>query len=108
VTPYAIGIDLGGTHIKAVAVSDRGTVIGQATDSTRDGAAAGAWVPTIRALVARLTAERDGPPSGFGVGAPAAVEWRPLGRRVRVLPAALGDLAGAIGAARAVLKAEGA
>jgi len=33
------------------------------------------------------------------------VEWRPLGRRVRVLPAALGDLAGAIGAARAALGA---
>ena len=32
-----------------------------------------------------------------------AVEWRPLGRRVRVEPAALGDLAGAIGAARAAL-----
>jgi len=31
------------------------------------------------------------------------VEWRPLGRRVRVLPAALGDLAGAIGAARHVM-----
>jgi hypothetical protein len=34
------------------------------------------------------------------------VEWRPLGRRVRVLPAALNDLAGAIGAARAVSTAE--
>jgi glucokinase len=36
----------------------------------------------------------------------AAVEWRPLGRRVRLLPAALGDLAGAIGAARAALGGE--
>jgi glucokinase len=33
-----------------------------------------------------------------------AVEWRPLGHRVRVVPAALGDLAGAIGAARAALE----
>ena len=32
-----------------------------------------------------------------------AVEWRPLGWGVRVVPAALGDLAGAIGAARSVL-----
>ena len=38
----------------------------------------------------------------------AAVEWRPLGRRVRVLPAALDDLAGAIGAARAALGGGGA
>jgi glucokinase len=36
------------------------------------------------------------------------VEWRPLGQRVRVLPAALGELAGAIGAARAGLDAMGA
>ena len=36
----------------------------------------------------------------------AAVEWRPWGRRVPVVPAALGDLAGAIGAARAVLGTE--
>jgi glucokinase len=35
-----------------------------------------------------------------------SVEWRPLGRGVRVVPAALGDLAGAIGAARAVLTPE--
>jgi glucokinase len=32
-----------------------------------------------------------------------SVEWRPLGRRARLLPAALGDLAGAIGAARHVM-----
>jgi glucokinase len=32
-----------------------------------------------------------------------SVEWRPLGRRARILPAALGDLAGAIGAARCVM-----
>jgi glucokinase len=38
----------------------------------------------------------------------AAVEWRPSGRRVRVVPAALGDLAGAIGAARAAMGTEGA
>jgi glucokinase len=37
----------------------------------------------------------------------AAVEWRPMGHRVRVAPAALGDLAGAIGAARAALTPEG-
>jgi predicted NBD/HSP70 family sugar kinase/uncharacterized phosphosugar-binding protein len=33
-----------------------------------------------------------------------AVEWRPMGRRVPVLPAALGDGAGALGAARAAME----
>jgi glucokinase len=36
----------------------------------------------------------------------ARVEWRAAGRRVRITPAALGDLAGAIGAARAALTTE--
>jgi len=34
-------------------------------------------------------------------------EWRPMGHRVRLLPAALGDLAGAYGAARIAMGAEG-
>ncbi len=34
-----------------------------------------------------------------------AVEWRPLGGRVRIVPAALGEGAGALGAARAALEA---
>jgi hypothetical protein len=32
-----------------------------------------------------------------------SVEWRPLGLRARVVPAALGELAGAVGAARHVM-----
>jgi glucokinase len=32
------------------------------------------------------------------------VEWRPGGRRVRVLPAELGEWAGAVGAARLALE----
>src|SRR5206468_9538862 len=36
------------------------------------------------------------------------VEWRPLGRTVRVVPATLGDVAGALGAARGAMKAAGA
>ena len=79
---YAIGVDLGGTHIKAASVSETGEVLGRASDATRDArdGAAAAWVPTIRGLVARLAEEREEPPSGFGVGAPglAAADGRSI------------------------------
>jgi glucokinase len=79
---YTIGVDLGGTHIKAASVSETGQVLGRAGDTTGDDreGPAGAWVPTIRGLVARLAAERGVPPSGFGVGAPglAAADGRSI------------------------------
>ena len=79
-TPYAIGIDLGGTHVKAASVSDAGVVLGRLADTTRDGGPAGSWVPTIRALITRLVDERGAPPSGIGVGAPgiAAADGRSI------------------------------
>jgi glucokinase len=79
-TRYAIGIDLGGTHVKAASVAETGEVMGRGADTTRDGVAAGAWLPTIRALVERLIAERGGPPAGIGVGAPgiAAADGRSI------------------------------
>lgn len=79
---YAVGVDLGGTHIKAASVSEMGEVLGRASGSTRDhpDGAAGAWVPTIRALVSRLAAERGAPPSGFGVGAPGIAAADEIGK----------------------------
>ena len=58
---YAIGVDLGGTHIKAASVSASGAVLGRASDQTRDGRerAAGAWVPAIRDLVSHLVYESE-------------------------------------------------
>ena len=80
-TRYAIGVDLGGTHVKAASVSEAGAVLGRASDATgdREGAAAG-WIPTVRGLVARLVEERGTPPSGIGVGAPgiAAADARSI------------------------------
>ena len=80
-TRYAIGVDLGGTHVKAASVSEAGAVLGRATDATgdREGAAAG-WIPTVRGLVVRLVEERGTPPSGIGVGAPgiAAADARSI------------------------------
>ena len=80
-TRYAIGVDLGGTHVKAASVSEAGAVLGRASNATgdREGAAAG-WIPTVRGLVVRLVEERGTPPSGIGVGAPgiAAADARSI------------------------------
>jgi glucokinase len=47
---YAIGIDLGGTNIKAARVSEDGTVLDRASGQTRDGATVSTWVTTVRRL----------------------------------------------------------
>jgi len=75
---YRIGVDLGGTNIKAVAVDLDGTVLGRARGQSRDDAAAAAWVETVGALVARLQDERGARAAGIGVAAPglAAADGR--------------------------------
>jgi glucokinase len=92
VTRYAIGVDLGGTHVKAASVSETGAVLASLTDTTRDGAMAAPWVATIRALVARLVAERGGPPCGFGVGTPGLADAE--GRTVAFMEGRLAGLQG--------------
>jgi predicted NBD/HSP70 family sugar kinase/uncharacterized phosphosugar-binding protein len=75
---YAIGIDLGGTSIKAASVSEAGEVLGRADAETQDGASPGAWTSTIRSLCTRLQSARGGPAAAIGVGAPglAAADGR--------------------------------
>jgi glucokinase len=75
---YTIGVDLGGTNIKAAAVDRDGALLGRAVAQTRDGSAALAWVETVGGLVARLQGERGAPAAGIGVAAPglAAADGR--------------------------------
>ena len=89
---YAIGIDLGGTHIKAAAVSESGEILAQATSETRDRAAPGAWVESIRGLRARIEASRGAPAAAIGVAAPglAAAD----GRSIASIPGKLAGLQG--------------
>jgi glucokinase len=89
---HAIGIDLGGTNIKAARVSEDGTVLGQASGQTRDGAVASTWVTTVRELVARLQAPGAEGAGGIGVAAPgmAAAD----GRSVRYMRGRLAGLQG--------------
>jgi glucokinase len=89
---YAIGIDLGGTHIKAASVSESGEILDRVTGETRDRAAPGTWVETIRGLRARIESLRGELPAGIGVAAPglAAAD----GRSIASIPGRLAGLQG--------------
>lgn len=90
---WAAGIDLGGTYLKAVAVSADGTVRQRSTRPTDDdGAGAGRWVAAARAAIDEFAPAQGGPPAAVGVCAPglAAVD----GRSIAHLPGKLYGLAG--------------
>jgi glucokinase len=89
---YAIGIDLGGTHIKAASVSESGEILDRVTGETRDRAAPGTWVETIRGLRAQIESRRGERPAGIGVAAPglAAAD----GRSIASIPGKLAGLQG--------------
>ncbi len=89
---YAIGIDLGGTHIKAASVSESGEVLGRAQGETRDRAAPGAWVSTIRGLRAQLESACGAPAVAIGVAAPGLAA--PDGRSIASIPGKLAGLQG--------------
>src|SRR5215211_5353824 len=56
---YAIGIDLGGTNIKAAAVTPSGEVLGQSSAETRDGEGA-AWAACVRGQIGALESRLGG------------------------------------------------
>ncbi len=56
---YAIGIDLGGTNIKAAAVRPSGEVLAESSAETRDDAGA-AWAAGVRELIEALEARLGG------------------------------------------------
>jgi len=77
--PYALGIDLGGSSIKAVAVIPDGRVLVQKQVSF-DAAAGLDWSGKIRDLVRQLQSERERPASAIGLSAPglAAADQRSI------------------------------
>jgi glucokinase len=75
--PYAIGIDIGGTNIKAVAVTPEGEPLRRATAPTEDGREA--WRDRIRDLLAEMAADH-GEPEGIGIAAPGFAD--PSGRSI--------------------------
>src|SRR5215207_7252387 len=66
---YAIGIDLGGTNIKAAAVTPSGEVLGQSSAGTRDGEGA-AWAAGVRELIEALESRAGGAAGRVGIASP--------------------------------------
>jgi glucokinase len=82
---YWIGIDLGGTNIKAVGVSGEGKTLFQNSRPTRDGVWEGerpAFAVAVRDLI-RETEAAHGPASGIGLCAPGLAS--PDGRMIYFL-----------------------
>lgn len=86
---YAIGVDLGGTNIKAASVSESGELLDQAGAPTRDASSERPWVEAVRGLIGQLEQRRGEAPAGVGVGAPGLAA-----RDGRSIAAMKGRLAG--------------
>jgi len=70
---YTVGIDLGGTHIKAAAFTPDGAVLHRETHPTRDGAhvdGAPAWADTIRRVLDAWAMRFGAPADRVGLAAP--------------------------------------
>lgn len=84
-----IGIDLGGTAIKAAVVTDEGTLLAEANQPFEDRDML--WAHAIRDLVRRFEAEQ-GPAAGIGLSAPGLAARS--GRCISHLPGRLKGLEG--------------
>ncbi len=101
---HAFGIDLGGTHIKAVSASEDGEILAAASRETRDDE--GRWAEAAREIVRELERSGGGPPDWIGLAAPGLAA--PDGRSIASMPGRLRGLEGfdwarALGAPVAVL-----
>ena len=65
---YSIGVDLGGTNIKIVVISNDGDVLDYLTCDTAD--ADGSWARTIKHQLNSIQSERGNAPSHIGLAAP--------------------------------------
>src|SRR6476469_994917 len=65
---YSIGVDLGGTNIKIVVVSEDGTVLDFLTCDTADSE--GSWAQTIKTNLQQIQTRRGQAPCHIGLAAP--------------------------------------
>src|SRR6266436_3332209 len=71
---YTVGIDLGGTNIKAVAVSDQGEVLGRESRLTQQApASVDCWVRTIREMVKGFKTEQAEAATHVGLATPGVI-----------------------------------
>ncbi|HEY6167201.1 MAG TPA: ROK family protein [Verrucomicrobiae bacterium] len=87
---YALGIDLGGSSIKAVAVTPDGETLAQASEPFVDHDME--WALKLRALAMRLQQERGAPAQAIGVSAPGLAARD--ARSIAVMPGRLHGLVG--------------
>lgn len=73
-SPYSIGVDLGGTNIKAVAVDPLGQILGRASRPTRDTVVkVDTWAKTTRELIGGLETQQGTAPLHVGLAAPGII-----------------------------------
>lgn len=90
---WSAGIDVGGTNLKAVAMSADGTVLHRASRATADGATSPAdWPAQARTAIVEFERMQRGGPTSIGVCAPGLVAAD--GRSIAHLPGKLAGLAG--------------
>ncbi len=85
--PYSIGLDIGGTSLKSVRVTDAGEVLARETAAL--DASDPDWPRQVRELVARIE-QSDGPAAAVGVAAPGIA--RPDGRAIWWMQGRLAEL----------------
>lgn len=88
---YALGIDLGGSSVKSVAVALDGTVLSR-HQAEFDAAASMDWARTIREVVGSMEKERGSPAAAIGLAAPGLAA--PNERSIAFMPGRLAGLEG--------------
>jgi glucokinase len=90
---YALGIDLGGTSIKAVSVTPEGKLLAR-DNRPFDAAVKLDWAETIRAVVSELQSQQPAPGSCIGISAPGLAAKD--GRAIAFMPERLQGLEGLV------------
>jgi glucokinase len=90
---YSIGIDLGGTHIKAVAITARGKVLAEVTTATEDTGKR-TWAGNVRNAVRQIETKVGKGSAGIGVAAPGLPSKR--GDSIAYMPGRLPGLEGLV------------
>jgi glucokinase len=88
---YAIGIDIGGTNIKAVAVAETGELLERTKCETGDDGTHG-WVSRVRSRIAELEDRQGGAARWLGLASPGLVA--PGGRSIASVTGRLRGLEG--------------
>src|ERR1051326_5243492 len=71
---YTVGIDLGGTNIKAIAVSDQGEILGRGSRATQQTpGSVGCWVETIREMIVSFESDQHQAAAYIGMATPGVI-----------------------------------